>query len=140
MSYKYKDADGTIHDISNNYNFEDPAGEIYSTTETVVGTWNDKPLYRKVINFTLPSSASTLNVSHGATNIDEVVNLQGIFKNSAGNAYNPIPQFIASSSGALTNYVRMYAGSLTQITIEMLGTTYASRKGYIIMEYTKTTD
>ena len=38
---------------------------IYSTTETVVGTWMGKPLYRKVFTGTLPtgSGENTFNFS-----------------------------------------------------------------------------
>ena len=35
----------------------------YSTTETVVGEYNGKPLYRKIVNFGFRSPCSTLNIT-----------------------------------------------------------------------------
>lgn len=52
--------------------------DLYSTTEKVVGMWLDgRPLYQKVISFTMNSSATTLTdytTNHGISNLREVVN------------------------------------------------------------------
>lgn len=141
MSYKYKDENGIIHDIADNYEVQEPGYEVYSAIETVCGEWLGKPLYRKVIPITIQASGTTTQiVNHGIENIKEVISITGSFINSAGTAVNPIPQFIVNGSGAVTNYVRVFSNSLTQITIEMTGSTYAGRRGYLVLAYTKTID
>ena len=58
--------------------------DIYTTTETRIGTWIDgKPLYRKTINFGNLPNNDTKYVAHNVSNISKVSlcsnNSSGIF-------------------------------------------------------------
>ena len=46
--------------------------EVYSTEETVVGTWMGKPLYKKTINFGSFPNATTTRIPHEISNIEIV--------------------------------------------------------------------
>lgn len=106
----------------------------YSTTETICGTWLDKPLYRKVINFGALPNNTTKQVNHNIANIDRIVNTQGY-------AY-------ASSTQVSVNIP--YAGYGDFVCDVIVNTTYvkvathldqsAFGECYIFLEYTKTTD
>lgn len=101
----------------------------YSTTETVVGTWMGKPLYRKVINFGTLPNINVKYVNHNIENMETVINLYGIFNDStyqikipAGGDYN---------SNIQTTDTQIGIGTPQNLT---------SFSGYVIIEYTKTTD
>ena len=52
---------------------------IYSTTETVIGTYNNEPLYRKIINFgSLPDGTNANFVAHNISNLSAVVKIDAI--------------------------------------------------------------
>ena len=107
-------------------------GEIYSTTETKVGTWiNGKPIYRKVINFGALPNTATKTVAHNISNLEWVINLYGIAYRSSDNAYICINN---STYNALAS--NLYTNA-TNIVVN----TYADRSGfsqsYVVIEYTK---
>lgn len=107
----------------------------YSTSETRIGTWLGKPLYRKVVNIgSLPNSTSK-NVSTGLSNIDTMCKLYGTAYGS-GNML-PIPHASASSiASSIDAFLTNNYGTLTIQT----GSDRSSYQGYVIVEYTKTTD
>ena len=107
----------------------------YSTSETRIGTWLGKPLYRKVVNIgSLPNSTSK-NVSTGLSNIDTMCKLYGTAYGS-GNML-PIPHASASSiASSIGAFLTNNYGTLTIQT----GSDRSSYQGYVIVEYTKTTD
>ena len=123
------DFDGTAQDIPVGWEQVDN-NPVYSTSETVCGTWIDgKPIYRKVFNITSPQQSNTDYVDVSSLNIDKVVNLTGFYKNSSG--FFPIPLYDSASSYAVffvssSNYIR--------------GRIWSADYAYIILEYTKTTD
>lgn len=107
----------------------------YSDTEIVVGTYLDKPLYRKVINFGVLPNASQKFVSHNITNIGIMKNLTGVAFRSSDSTYYPLPY----SSPTLANNIQLNANATsiyitTGINRSNLGTCY------VIVEYTKSTD
>ena len=105
---------------------------VYSTTETVIGTWLGKTLYRKVINFgALPNKASK-RVAHNISNLDIVVRLSGIFTN--GSATLPLPYAHSTS----TSVVALYTPDKVHVQTEC-GIDRTAYTGYIIIEYIKTT-
>lgn len=116
-----------VHTVSN--------AEVYSTEETVIGTWIDgKPLYRKVIPITIPAVANTnTTVYTGDHSNCALVNRYGVIGTTAGNL-----DYYYSSS----NYMCVY-GSMSEIRM-ILGAdavkSYGGRSSHIILEYTKTTD
>lgn len=106
---------------------------IYSTTETVVGTWMGKPLYRKVFTGTLPTGSGENTFNFSGINI---INFYGEIKSKSGATflintyYTPIPAY--SISGWIDN-----SGNLK---IDC-GSNYNTSSQYeIVIEYTKTTD
>lgn len=125
---------------SNTYSarvIEELVKDVYSTSETVVGTWIDgKPIYRKVINFNIPSGANTN--WYGAeilqdTTIETMVTKKCEVweKNHYGNCTLP----------------RYGNGNLTELVFthnKILGIyddgTFSGGTGTAIIEYTKTTD
>ena len=122
--------------ITNNY-------EIYSNTETRIGTWiNNKPIYRKVINF----GSSDLNTgkAHGITNIDLITNATGIIHHSYG--WKPLTVFYINNN-TLEGYfsVALYGIDGTNFEIRAgdwytTGGTTVQNDSFVVIEYTKTTD
>lgn len=102
----------------------------YSTTETVVGIWiNDKPIYRKVINFT--NTSTNWQTIDTISNMDEVVTLKG-YVYDGGNNKTAIPSYGTDS-------VKFYitsAGAVNKIATSY----YQNKTGVLILEYTKTSD
>ena len=49
----------------------------YSTTETVVGEYNGKPLYRKIVNFGALPNNTTKEVTHNIPNINIITHITG---------------------------------------------------------------
>ena len=47
----------------------------YSTTETVVGEYNGKPLYRKIVNFGALPNNTTKEVTHNIPNINIITRI-----------------------------------------------------------------
>lgn len=107
----------------------------YSTTETRIGTWiNDKPIYRKVIDFgNLPNNTAK-RVNHNISNIDRVIRLTGITQ--VDSSWNSLPLVYSGSE-----YI--YNTTLSCNKTEIVCRTAQDRSGfsaYVIIEYTKTTD
>ena len=110
---------GTVTNLSND--FEDSIK--YSTTETICGTWENKPLYRRIYSFACGNNAAT-NTSHGLTN----VTIKKILGTATNGTYT-------ITSGYNDEY---YANST-----HVFWNTKSNRTDFtatIILEYTKTTD
>lgn len=107
----------------------------YSTTETKTGEyWIDgKPIYRKVIPFTSTSGSS--NVSTTGCNINILVSSSVFFKNANSSDCCVAPYY--SSSADNFGY---YLHSSKEYLVLRSGTSYGFGTGYMIIEYTKTTD
>lgn len=104
----------------------------YSTNEIRVGEWLGKPLYRKVIDVGNLPNVATKDTATGLTNI--------ICQNIYGRAYNsgsgntiPLPY-----NGTGDGYIVIsYNNNNIRVTA---GSDRSSWAGYIVVEYTKTTD
>lgn len=111
---------------------------VYSTEEVIVGKWFGKPLYRKVLNITLPEEA--LNSDYecadlSSVNIDKLVKLEGLIDATSTQvilnlAYKGNIQYCSCYYAKETKKLR-YATNNEQ---------YVNVTAYIILEYTKTTD
>jgi len=99
----------------------------YSTDEIRVGTWMNKPLYRKVFIGNISSS-----ISHGLTNVD-FVNSYGYVISGTGN-FMPLP----SLRVAYPDYNIGYYVTNQNIVFEK--GSGASGIATITLEYTKATD
>lgn len=99
----------------------------YSTTETVVGTWMGKPLYRKVLDVGSKTFSSGDNyIEHGIYNFERAINLK--YTMFFGNSNYVLWDKLLTLQATSTNIIASTTGSnsFTQV--------------YFILEYTKTTD
>ena len=120
--------------------FDMKQNEIYSISETKIGTWIDgKSLYRKVIPFSPDADSNTVSIAHGISNLGVVIKCYGRFQSYSSNRlipqqyYTLDPQFVVSP----------YSISSTNIEIgygNWFKTSGNATNCYIIVEYTKTTD
>jgi hypothetical protein len=110
--------------------------ENYSTTETRIGTWDGKPLYRKVVTFNSPTG-STSSVDVPALSIANAVmrnyhaviildNGYAINENYQESAYAACSMAISLANGNV--YFPQHSAITTSATITLT------------VEYTKTTD
>ena len=108
--------------------------QVYSENEQVVGEWLGKPLYRKVFNIGLLPNATNLTIAHNLPSID-MIRTNGSF--GIANGYSvPIPN--ASAGSSINGQIAI---NVDRSNIYL--TTNSNRSdltGYIILEYTKTTD
>lgn len=102
----------------------------YSTTkEVVIGTWNEKPLYRKVITGYLDNAPFNHEIENAVFH-----KVSGIYLSSTGLTF-PIPS-------TRPNYTQYQLGmwvSKTQVIFEK-ASAVTNHYVEIILEYTKTTD
>lgn len=109
----------------------------YSTTENLTGgTWIDgKPIYRKVIPFTIGNS-STQYVTHNVTNYETIVGFNGYVYNTAQGARSLDFSYYGS-----TTWCSGISFKATQVLLEMGSAfvgQYTGASAFIIIEYTKT--
>ena len=125
--------------LNNNFNYlDEKAQEIYSTDEIIIGKWiNNKPIYRKVINFGSLPNATTKDITHGITNLDKIIRYYGIAyaTGSAGFITRILPA--SSPSGAEYTIDLYILENNIEIATAIDRSAYSA---YIIIEYTKTTD
>lgn len=125
--------------------------DVYSSSETVCGTFLDKPLYRKVIQFSFASSdwnSGTRwfqkNTSDIITNISDISYL--FIKNVIIKDSNKqqIPAIYGTSTTTNNQYALAWSASSSRMNLS-LGTSYsyedyAGKTITLIIEYTKTAD
>lgn len=111
-------------------NIENAIVDSYSISEVKTNkVWIDnKPIYRQVISFTTPNSASDFNIGN-ISNISNLISLKGIVDNKL-----PIPNDWANQFSVS---LRINSG-VVQGRIDWED--YYNKSGYAIIEYTKTTD
>ena len=108
----------------NKNKYDVTSANTYSTTEQVVGKWiNNKPLYRKVVDFGQLPNATTKIVAHNINNLDFVVNAWAVAKR-ADTYENSIGLYLSQNNISIQTGIDR---SNTNIT-------------YVVIEYTKTTD
>ena len=111
----------------------------YSTSEIVIGTWMNKPLYRKVVAYTNSSTigqsgqSTIINIAHNISNLG-IVWLEKGFTSDG----RDIPFFNGTSS--LTNGVCVPVINDTNIQLRIVNSSWGTRTWYFILHYTKTTD
>lgn len=130
------DFDGNVSDIPDGWEQVDDV-PVYSTTETVCGTWIDgKPLYRKVIDFgTLPSNSSK-SVAHGISNLDFITHAYGVSESVQDTYFKTIPSASHSNISSQLNI----AINVSNVFISTGQDSSLYTRTYIVLEYTKTTD
>ena len=106
-----------------------PAENVYSTEETRIGTYLNKPLYRRVISCTTPASANSEKICNPEdfSFIQELTNIYGVYSGLSINSYFGVqPHYIL---------IRLVGNHFTAQTSH-----YTSESFCVTIEYTKTTD
>ena len=104
----------------------------YSEDEIEIGTWEDKPLYRKIFTVENPTKDTHSYMSYVGYNIDEVVRLDGTAV--ADGIRVPVNFFYSPD-------VFMYAHDVSaDKQIKYKFTTWDISKIYFVLEYTKTSN
>lgn len=108
---------------------------IYSTKETRIGTWFDKPLYRKTFQYTTPKSIGVSLVNIGFDKNGEVKNVYGYIILKTNGSSIPIN---------FKTYPDQYFSAAIQLPecelYVALTEAYTDCPGFITIEYTKATD
>lgn len=126
--------DGSAFDTTDENVGGGQAQEIYDGEERVIGTWFSKPLYRKAIQYTNINALVTW-INTNIVGIDKAINIKGFGYGS--DSCIPLP--FSGSDG----YIELgYFNSNTSILIRCSNQTILNnyKNGYLILEYTKTTD
>lgn len=106
------------------------ADEVYSTEETVVGTWVDgKPIYRSILTFNNPGSSY---VYLPLQNIEHIINYYGHAKSNRMFYYYIIPNSLS--------YLRLFESKNVPEFMLQSSTDFADSTVTLVLEYTKTTD
>lgn len=103
------------------------SANIYDGTERIIGSWFNKPLYRKVlsINVNFAKSTNWTNiVSVADLNVNKLINIRALNLDDKGGVYQT-PDFRITSAGMIQYYI---------------GVSSSWNVRYLIIEYTKTTD
>lgn len=115
-------------------------GNIYSTSELVVGKWvNNKPIYKKTFIITHAASNTDLSQAHGISNLEDIVDIKGAFQ--AENTLIFYPLSYESGAFDLEHYFKFrldgeniyfYCG------VYLTSNTYFNLR--VTLEYTKSTN
>lgn len=103
----------------------------FSGSETVIGTFDGKTLYRKIINVEAMPNNTTKYVSLGLNNV-QVIRAYGYAVNSTGNTFL-LPHV---DSVNVASQISMYITSTNYIAI-MTGSNRSDYSGYVVVEYYK---
>ena len=106
--------------------------DVYSTTETVVGTYMGKPLYRKVVDCGALPNNTTKEILHNIANIN-------IITKASGTAWTNDGITIPLPTASLTSPVGIYSDK-SKIYITTITDRSISTNSNVTLEYTKTTD
>lgn len=113
----------------------------YSTSETIVGRWiNNKPIYRKVVAVSFPTTSSTdAYTNHNISNIEMITKYSLIWYDSEDARWF---NYFKDTTG--TYWIEIDGISSTQVKIKASNTSVnwngRTTNKYAIIEYTKTTD
>jgi len=114
---------------------------IYSTDETIIGTWIDgKPIYRLVITGSGPIAINTNHsIDIPQLNVDKLINFESIWEYSQGKIF--IESTYGSISGNNVSLSNTYV-NFDDNKIHMLtnSSSWCNSSTVTILEYTKTTD
>ena len=126
-----------IKSVVNNNADELTNAFIYSTNESVVGTWiDDKPIYRQVF-----TQSNTNNISNVATNNDMIIKMECLIRRSNTNAWRKLPWlFVSSNTYGSANWAGGFYFNNNTINFQLGSDLGTIDKLIFIIEYTKTTD
>lgn len=109
---------------------------IYSTSETVCGTWNGSTLYRKVFSGTVTASGGTVGASIGDIDITKIKRTECILHGSDHSVFTP---YYDQRSSANSDYLRAWIENSDKKIHIGIGDSYPTRPATydFIIEYTK---
>lgn len=138
-----KTSDGVLYCIKDAGGADEFPPLIYSLEEREVGVWTDgKPLYQKTIHITTIPGNNMVEVPHGISNIDKIVDIKGVLhvKTSidSANSFTPIPR-VQDNSSTQNLGIDVYN---TNVRLKARGYDLAYVFDYadVTICYTKTTD
>lgn len=107
------------------------SSNVYSTSETVIGTWLGSTLYRKIISIGSFPNNTSKSVAHGITGLNAVASLvltcdDGTYKFITVGLGTPIDD---------TSEIIVYINGANVVVIT--GTDKTAMSGYAVIEYTK---
>ena len=124
--------DSNKYKIYNNY-------EYSTTKETIVGVWVDsKPIYKKTFYVSSLPNNNWVNKAHNISNIDMIIDIQGIMRTPSNGTTVPI-NFSGTSALYGAGNALCVRADRTNIVIGDT-TNWSSNEAYIHLFYTKTTD
>lgn len=106
----------------------------YATTETRIGMWLGKQLYRKVINTGALPNATSKSIAHNISNIDKVVNIRGYAYRDSGQTTITLPFTSTGNNSIVCNREG------ANVVIIAYSDRRTFTESYVVLEYTKTTD
>ena len=119
--------DTTIYDINDR--------DIFSTSEKRIATWIDgRPIYRKVIAYTMAELDTSASLSTGISNMDFLIRVSGVARMTGNQIFLPLNFY---NEGGWDSFHVTAKGATIQI---QRGENYKMNQIYFILEYTKTTD
>lgn len=113
---------------------------VYSTEETVIGTYLGKKHYRKVLIIpSLPSTTTETTYAHGISNLEEFSHIYGTayLKQANGQTYQPTLPHINPTNLASSISVGRYEDDYISIQV---GQDRSSFSAKVTLEYIKTID
>lgn len=128
--------DGETVEIPSGGGGEPSNGEVYSTEETIIGTWIDgKPLYRLVVNTVTPGvgNGGVIYYSDLTQQMESISRIEGTI--SLEQFFVPFNIYSGAYTAAL-----FYSKLGKSIQSNISAVEYSNRPCFLILEYTKTTD
>lgn len=118
---------------------------VYSTEETVCGTWIDgKPIYRKVLSGHLEINSGNACVFTDVSDlfIERLINLYGNMIDNQGVGHITMQTSYNSAQGINASVNMFYKSTTKKIHYHFLncGGAYSGCTAYVVLEYTKKTD
>lgn len=109
----------------------------YSTNETVAGTWNGKPMYRKVLTTAGLSGNTKKSIEYNIENLDEIWIENGFLKSAVRVTTLPMVGY----NGDLSQKVDVWIEKIENVIKLYSNGGWGSEWTFeIILNYTKTTD
>ena len=111
----------------------------YSTTEINTGKkWIDgKTIYSKVVNIGSLPNATYKTIQNVLSGVDNVISISGYATNNSD--ILPLP-YVGSDANNTDAIQILVSDSKTSITVRCVAYNFSAFSGYVIIEYTKTTD
>ena len=110
-----------------------------SNQEIQIGTWNNKPLYRKIITGTLPSTTRTNKTLDTISDLNEILTLRAVIGYTSPRNQSwgyPFPVITSDT------YSSIIVNGNNQIIVrwESNASAWVNSPIVVVIEYTKTTD